>query len=144
MEENLGNHVSADIISSITDRILPEIKVWKSRSLDSVYPIVFMDAIHYKVMDDRGQSVSPTIYNVLGIDSEGHKELLGMYIAHSEGASFGLSVLTDLQNRDVKDILIACVDGLKGFSDAIASVYPNTTLLSNFILFTKFITPSNT
>lgn len=88
MEENLGNRVSADTISSITDRVLPEIKAWKSRSLDSVYPIVFMDAIHYKVMDDRGQSVSRAIYNVLGIDSEGHKELLGMYIAHSEGANF--------------------------------------------------------
>ncbi len=87
-----------------------------------------MDAIHYKVMDERGQSVSRAIYNVLGIDSEGHKELLGMYIAHSEGANFWLSVLTDLQNRGVKDILIACVDDLKGFPDAIASVYPDTTV----------------
>lgn len=128
MEENLGNRVSADTISSITERLLPEIKAWKTQSLDSVYPIVFMDAIHYKVMDERGQAVSRAIYNVLGIDSQGHKKLLGMYIAHSEGAIFWLSVLTDLQNRGVKDILIACVDGLKGFPDAIASVFPYTTV----------------
>lgn len=128
MEENLGNRVSAETISSITDRVLPEIKAWKPRSLDSVYPIVFMDAIHYKVMDERGQAVSRAIYNVLGIDSQGHKDLLGMYIAHSEGANFWLSVLTDLQNRGVKDILIACVDGLRGFPDAIASVFPDTTV----------------
>ena len=93
MEENLGNRVSADTISSITDRVLPEIKAWKSRSLDSVYPIVFMDAIHYKVMDERGQPVSRAIYNVLGIDSEGHKELLEMYVAHSEGANWGCLLL---------------------------------------------------
>ena len=81
MEENLGNRVSADTISSITDRVLPEIKAWKSRSLDPVYPIVWMDAIHYKVTDERGYAVTRAIYNVLGIDSEGHKDLLGMYIS---------------------------------------------------------------
>jgi len=128
MEENLGNRVSAETISSITDRVLPEIKSWKSRVLEEVYPIVWLDAIHYKVMDDSGNSVSRAIYNVLGIDKEGHKDLLGMYIAHSEGANFWLSVLTDLQNRGVKDILIACVDGLKGFPDAIQSVFPDTTV----------------
>lgn len=126
MEENLGNRVSADTISSITDRVLPEIKAWKSRSLDSVYPIVWMDAIHYKVMDERGCAVSRAIYNVLGINREGHKELLGMYISKNEGANFWLNVLTDLQNRGVEDILIACVDGLRGFPDAIQSVFPNT------------------
>ena len=128
MEENLGNRVSADTISSITDRVLPEIKAWKSRMLDSVYPIVWMDAIHYKVTDERGCAVTRAIYNVLGIDREGHKELLGMYISRNEGANFWLSVLTDLQNRGVEDILIACIDGLKGFPEAIQSVYPNTAI----------------
>lgn len=85
-----------------------------------------MDAIHYKVTDERGYAVTRAIYNVLGIDSEGHKDLLGMYISKNEGANFWLSVLTDLQNRGVQDILIACVDGLKGFPDAIRSVYPDT------------------
>ncbi|GAE21841.1 transposase [Bacteroides pyogenes JCM 10003] len=127
MEENLGNRVSAETISSITDRVLPEIKAWRSRALDAVYPIVWMDAIHYKVMDDSGRAVSRAIYNVLGIDKEGHKDVLGMYIAKSEGANFWLSVLTDFQNRGVQDILIACIDNLKGFSDAIASVFPATT-----------------
>ena len=110
MEENLGNRVSADTISAITDRVLPEIKAWKSRMLDSVYPIVWMDAIHYKVTDERGCAVTRAIYNVLGIDREGHKELLGMYISRNEGANFWLSVLTDLQNRGVEDILIACIE----------------------------------
>lgn len=128
MEENLGNRVSADTISAITDRVLPEIKAWKSRPLESVYAIVWMDAIHYKVMDERGCAVSRAIYNVLGINKDGYKELLGMYISHSEGANFWLSVLTDLQNRGVQDILIACVDGLKGFPDAISAVFPDTTI----------------
>ena len=128
MEENLGNRVSPDTISSITDRVLPEIKAWKSRMLNSVYPIVWMDAIHYKVTDERGYAVTRAIYNVLGIDREGHKELLGMYISRNEGANFWLSVLTDLQNRGVEDILIACIDGLKGFPDAIQSIYPNTAV----------------
>lgn len=126
MEKNLGNRVSAETISSITDRILPEIKAWRSRILNDVYPIVWMDAIHYKVTDERGCAVTRAIYNVLGIDKEGHKDLLGMYISKNEGANFWLNVLTDLQNRGVHDILIACVDGLKGFLDAIQSVFPNT------------------
>ena len=95
---------------------------------DSVYPIVWMDAIHYKVTDERGCAVTRAIYNVLGIDRDGHKELLGMYISRNEGANFWLSVLTDLQNRGVEDILIAYIDGLKGFPDAIQSVYPNTSV----------------
>lgn len=126
MEENLGTRVSAETISSITDRVLPEIKAWRSRSLDSVYPIVWMDAIHYKVTDERGCGVSRAIYNVLAIDKDGRKDLLGMYISKNEGANFWLNVLTDLQNRGVHDILIACVDGLKGFPDAIQRVFPDT------------------
>ena len=107
MEENLGNRVSADTISAITDRVLPELQSWRTRPLDSVYPIVWMDAIHYKVMDDKNRPVTRTIYNVLGVDRNGHKDLLGMYISRSEGANFWLSVLTDLQTRGVRDILIA-------------------------------------
>ena len=126
MEENLGNRVSAETISSITDRVLPEIKAWRSRILDDVYPIVWMDTIHYKVTDERGCTITRAIYNVLGIDKEGHKDLLGMYISKNEGVNFWLNILTDLQNRGVHDILIACVDGLKGFPDAIQSVFPNT------------------
>ena len=128
MEENLGNRVSAETISAITDRVLPEIKAWRSRPLDSIYPIVWMDAIHYKVMDDSGRAVSRAIYNVLGIDKDGHKDVLGMYISKSEGANFWLSVLTDLQNRGVKDILIASIDNLKGFAEAISSVFPDTVV----------------
>lgn len=128
LEEQFGNKISADTISAITDRVLPEIQAWKSRPLDDVYPIVWMDAIHYKVMDEKNRPVSRAIYNVLGLDRTGRKELLGMYISKTEGANFWLSVLTDLQNRGVNDILIACVDGLKGFPDAINSVFPETTV----------------
>jgi len=128
MYENLGNRVSAETISAITNRVLPEIQTWKTRTLDSVYPIVWLDAIHYKVKDDKGRAVTRAIYNVLAINKEGKKELIGMYISHSEGANFWLSVLTDLQNRGVEDILIACIDGLSGFPDAIKSVYPETTI----------------
>lgn len=111
--EQFGNRISAETISAVTDRVLPEVQSWKNRTLDAVYPIVWMDAIHYKVMDDKQRPVSRAIYNVLSIDKSGHKDLLGMYISKSEGANFWLSVLTDLQNRGVHDILIACVDGLK-------------------------------
>ncbi len=128
MEENLGSRVSADTISSITDRVLPEIKAWRSRPLEELYAIVWLDAIHYKVMDESGRAVTRAIYNILGIDKEGRKDVLGMYISKSEGANYWLSVLTDLQNRGVKDILISCIDNLTGFADAISSVFPDTTV----------------
>lgn len=128
MEENLSCRVSAETISSITDRVLPEIKSWRSRSLDPVYAIVWLDAIHYKVMDEKGFAVTRAIYNVLGVGKNGKKDLLGMYISKSEGSNFWLSVLSDLQNRGVKDILITCIDGLKGFPDAIKSVFPETNV----------------
>lgn len=127
-EREFNTRLSAETISAITDRVLPEIKEWKSRSLDAVYAICWLDAIHYKVKDDNGRAVTRAIYNVLGINKEGHKELLGMYVAKSEGANFWLEVLTDLQNRGVEDIMICCVDGLKGFPDAIQSVFPHTTV----------------
>jgi putative transposase len=128
MQENLGNRVSADTISSITDRVLPEIQSWRSPPLEDVYAIVWMDAIHYKVMDEKNRPVTRAIYNIIGINPEGYKELLGMYISKSEGANFWLSSLTDIQSRGVKDILIACTDNLTGFSDAINSVFPQTTV----------------
>jgi len=126
IEDNYGSSISAETISHITDRVWPEIQSWRSRSLEEVYPIVWLDAIHYKVKDEKGAVVSRAIYNVLGVDRYGFKDLLGMYVSQSEGANFWLGVLTDLKNRGVKDILIACVDGLKGFPDAINAVFPQT------------------
>ena len=127
-EREFNTKLSAETISAITDRVLPEIKEWKSRSLDPVYAICWLDAVHYKVKDDSGRAVTRAVYNVLGVNKEGHKELLGMYVARSEGANFWLEVLTDLQNRGVEDIMICSVDGLKGFPDAIRSVFPNTAV----------------
>ena len=130
-EREFDTRLSAETISSITDRVLPEIKSWRSRMLDPAYATCWLDAIHYKVKDETGRAVSRAIYNVLGINREGHKELLGMYISKSEGANFWLEVLSDLQNRGVRgytDILICCIDGLKGFSDAIQSVFPGTSV----------------
>ena len=127
-EREFNTTLSAETISSITDRVLPEITAWKSRMLDPVYAICWLDAIHYKVKDDKGRAVTRAIYNVLGINKSGHKDLLGMYISESEGANFWLDVMTDLQNRGVRDILICCVDGLKGFPDAIQSVFPETSV----------------
>ena len=124
--DNFGTEISTETISNITDKVWPEIKAWRNRGLDSVYPIVWMDAIHYKVRDDSGATVTRAIYNVLALDRKGRKDVLGMYVSKSEGANFWLSVLTDLQNQGVQDILIACVDGLTGFPDAIQSVFPKT------------------
>ncbi|MFD2968779.1 IS256 family transposase [Sphingobacterium bambusae] len=119
--------ISHSTFSSINDKIIPEIKEWQSRSLDSLYTIVWMDAMHYKVKEDH-RFFSRAVYNILGIDRNGYKHLLGMYVSENECANFCLSVLTDLQNRGVEDILIACIDNLKGFSEAIQSVFPETEL----------------
>lgn len=124
-EREFDTKLSAEAISSITGRVLPEIKAWRSRMLDPVYAVCWLDAIHYKVKDERA---TRAIYNVLGINKDGHKELLSMYIYKSEGANFWLKVLTDLQNRGAQDILICCVDDLKGFPDAIQSVIPETSV----------------
>ena len=125
LKEMYDTDISHSTLSSITDKIIPEIKEWQSRSLDSLYTIDWMDEMHYKVKEDH-RFVSRAVYNILGIDRNGHKHLLGMYVSENEGANFWLSVLTDLQNRGVQDILIACIDNLKGFSEAIQSVYPET------------------
>ena len=129
IKEMYDTDISAGTLSAITDRVIPQIKEWQSRSLDEVYCIVWMDAMHYKVKE-AGKVESRAVYNILGITTEGKKELLGMYISENEGANFWLSVLTDLQNRGLKDILIACIDNLKGFSEAISSLYPATEVQS--------------
>ena len=121
--------ISHDTLSTITERILPLIKEWQGRPLDELYPIVWMDAIHYKVKD-QGKVKSRAVYNILGINLEGRKDLLGVYVSENEGANFWLSVLTDLNNRGVKDILIACIDNLNGFEQAIRSLFPKTEVQS--------------
>jgi len=120
-----GMNVSSATINSITDKLIPELEQWKQRPLDSHYPFVWLDAIHYKVKVD-GRYESKAVYTVLGLNLEGKKEILGLYLSESEGAKFWLSVITDLHHRGVEDILIAAVDGLKGFPEAINSVFPNT------------------
>ena len=120
-----GLEVSDGAITRITDRLLPELKAWQQRPLDAVYPFVWLDAVHYKIKDD-GRYVNKAVYTVLGLNTEGHKELLGLYLSESEGARYWLEVLTDLHNRGIQDILIACVDGLTGFDEAIHSVFPHT------------------
>jgi len=119
--------ISHTTLSAITDKIIPEVKEWQSRPLEELYTIVWLDAMHYKVKEDH-RMVSHAVYNILGINRHGHKELLGMYVSQSEGANFWLSVITDLQNRGVKDILIACIDNLNGFPQAINAVYPQTEI----------------
>lgn len=125
LEDLYGLEISKGQLSHITDRVLPLIEQWRTRPLDSVYALVWMDAIHYKVRHE-GRIVSRAVYCVLAIDRHGMKDLLGLYISENEGAKFWLSVLTDLQNRGVEDILIACIDNLKGFSEAIESIFPAT------------------
>ena len=125
IQDMYGMNVSDGTINTVTDKLLPELKAWQERPLEAVYPIVWLDAIHYKVKDN-GRYVSKAVYSILAVNLAGRKELLGLYISESEGARYWLSVLTDLHNRGVKDILITCVDGLTGFPEAIESIYPDT------------------
>jgi len=127
IKEMYNESISAQTLSDITDRIIPSVKSWQSRALQAVYPIVWLDAMHYKVREG-GQVVSRAIYNVLAINKEGKKEHIGVFVSESEGAKFWLSVLTDLKNRGLEDILIACTDNLKGFSESIHSVFPKTEI----------------
>ena len=124
IEDIYDHKISAATISSITDKLLPAINEWRSRPLQSIYPIIFMDGIFFKLREE-GSCVRKCIYTVLGIDQNGRKEVLGFYSAESEGANFWLGVLNDLKERGVADILVACVDGLKSFPSAINSVFPN-------------------
>ena len=125
VEDMYGIDVSEATITAVTDRLIPELKEWQQRPLDAIYPFIWLDAIHYKIRED-GRYVSKAIYTILGLNIDGKKELLGLYLSESEGANYWLSVLTDLHNRGVEDILISCVDGLVGFPEAIATIYPNT------------------
>ena len=117
--------VSHTLISKVTDAVKEQVTEWQSRQLDALYPIVYMDCIVVKVCQN-GSVINKAVFLVPGINTEGQKELLGMWLAENEGAKFWLSVLTELKNRGLQDILIACVDGLKGFPDAINSVFPQT------------------
>ncbi len=125
IEEIYGVGFSKATISAVTDKILPMLQEWRIRPLEELYPFIFLDAIHYKVKEE-GKYISKAFYTVLGIKTDGRKEVLGLYLGENEGAKFWLQVLTDLQNRGVHDILIASVDGLKGFPEAINSVFPHT------------------
>jgi transposase-like protein len=127
IEEMYDMQISHTVLSDITDKIIPDIKVWQKRPLETVYCIVWMDAMDYKVKVD-GKIVHRALYNILGVNKEGRKEILGMYISESEGANFWLQVLTDLHHRGLEDILIACTDNLKGFSEAILSIFPKTQI----------------
>lgn len=121
--------ISAATLSSITDKVIPLVTEWQSRPLEQLYCIVWLDAMYYKVKQDN-KIITRCVYNILGITTEGRKEILGCYTNESEGANFWLSVLTDLQNRGVADILIACIDNLKGFAEAISTVFPKTEVQS--------------
>lgn len=122
-----GIDISKDMVSNITNKVLPLVSEWQTRVLEDVYPIVYLDAIHFKVRD-AGKIVSKAAYTVLGINMEGKKELLGLWVGENEGAKFWMSVLNEIKNRGVKDILIACTDDLSGFSEAIKAVFPNTEI----------------
>ena len=121
-----GIELSKDMVSNITDKILPLVEEWRTRPLDEIYTIAYLDCIHIKLKRD-GKVLNTAVYVCLGVDIEGRKDVLGHWIGEGgEGANFWLSVVSDLQNRGVKDILIACIDGLAGFKDAINAVFPKT------------------
>jgi transposase-like protein len=119
--------ISAATLSAITDKVIPAMNEWRTRPLESVYAFVYLDCMHYKVREG-GSMVTRAVYNILAVNLQGQKDLIGMYVSESEGAKFWLSVLTDLKNRGMQDMLIACVDGLKGFPEAIASIFPQTEI----------------
>ena len=125
LKEIYGIGFSTAAISAVTDKIIPLLKEWQQRPLETLYPFVWLDAIHYKVKEN-GRYVSKAVYTILGVKLDGKKEVLGLYLSESEGANFWLQVLTDLNNRGVKDILIASVDGLMGFPEAINAIFPKT------------------
>lgn len=122
-----GTNISAEMVTRITDKVLPLAKEWQNRALDLLYPIIYLDGIVFNVVQD-GQVTKKTAYVVFGINVEGKKEILGIWVGEAESSKFWMKVLADLKNRGVKDILIACVDGLKGFEQAIKSIFPNTEI----------------
>jgi transposase-like protein len=127
MRDIYGIDVSPTLVSKITDKIMPQVAEWQSRPLDPVYPVVFLDAIHFKVRKDN-RIINKAAYSVLAINMAGQKDILGIWIGENESASFWLGVCNDLRNRGITDILIACKDGLSGFSEAINTVFPQTEI----------------
>jgi transposase-like protein len=125
LEEMYDVEVSPATISHVTDKVIPLLEEWRTRPLESVYPFVFMDAIHYKVREE-GRVITKAVYGIIGVNQEGYRDVLGLYIGQNESAKFWMQVLTDLQARGLEDILIAAIDNLTGFVDAIAAVYPKT------------------
>jgi putative transposase len=125
LEEIYGIEVSPALVSNVTDAVVEEVKAWQGRPLDPLYPIVYLDALMVKIRDN-GHIGNKAIHVAIGVNLEGTKEVLGLWVSDNEGAKFWLQVLTEIQNRGVQDIFIACVDGLKGFPDAIEVVYPRT------------------
>lgn len=125
LKEMYDFDVSPGTISAVTDKLIPLITEWRSRPLEAIYPVLFLDGMYFKSREN-GKVITKVIYNILGINQEGYKEILGFYVADSEGANFWLGVLNDLKQRGVQDVLIACVDGLTGFPEAIKGVFPKT------------------
>jgi transposase-like protein len=123
--EMYGLTVSDGVLNSITDRVIPAIREWQGRPLERLYAIVWMDAIHFKIRDE-GKVITKAVYSVLGVNMNGHKEVLGLYLGHYESATFWLQVLNDLNQRGVEDILIASIDNLNGFAEAIENIFPKT------------------
>jgi len=122
-----GVEISAEMVSRITDHVVPEIKEWQNRPLEKIYPFVFMDAMHYKVRDN-GQVINKAVYVVMGINLEGYKDILGIWIGENESSKFWLGVLNELKNRGIEDILLFCVDGLTGMKEAINATFPNAEI----------------
>lgn len=129
IKETYDTDISATTLSAITDKVIPLVKEWQQRPLESLYCIVWLDAMFYKVKEE-GRTQTRCVYNVLGINKDGKKEVLGMYTSPAEGANFWLGVINDLKQRGVEDILIVCIDGLKGFAEAIGTIYPQTEIQS--------------
>lgn len=125
MQELYGVRISPDMVTAITDKVIPRIREWQKRPLDEVYPVVFVDATYFYVRDE-GVVGKKAVYVILGINSEGYKDILGFYVGDSESAKYWLNILNELKSRGLKDILILCADGLKGLPEAISTAYPNT------------------
>ena len=129
IKETYDTDISATTLSAITDKVIPLVKEWQQRQLENLYCIVWLDAMFYKVKEE-GRAQTRCVYNILGINKDGRKDVLGMYVSQSEGANFWLGVINDLKQRGVEDILIACIDNLKGFDEAIRTIYPKTEVQS--------------
>ena len=127
LEELYQTEVSKELISTITDGVIEEVRKWQNRSLDEIYPILYLDCIHVKGRDNH-TIINKAVYLAIGVNMEGQKELLGIWVGKNEGSKFWMQIVTELKNRGVKGIYVACVDGLKGFPEAINSIYPNTTV----------------